>query len=85
MRVLCDKQLHLIDEEVEEPPFMATLRTFSENFFLMKHFPILTIIASQMPSSWSERLLPGDFQFRRVINPLPFILGNLLRARLTYG
>lgn len=66
MQVLCDKQLHLIDAEEEEPPFMATLRTFSKNFFLMKHFPMLTVISSKIPSSWSEKLLPGDYQFRTV-------------------
>ena len=70
MRVLCDKQLHLIDAEEEEPPFMATLRTFSENFFFMKHFPFLTAISSKMPSSWSEKLLPGDYQFRKVFSSL---------------
>lgn len=80
MRVLCDKQLHLIDTEEEEPPFMATLRTFSENFFLMKHFPILTLISSKMPSSWSERLLPGDYQFRRVSISLLRIFDNFCES-----
>ncbi|KAL2786798.1 cytochrome P450 [Aspergillus keveii] len=67
MRVLCDKQLYLIDSEEEEPAFMATLRTFSENFFLMKHFPMLAALSAKMPSSWSEWLLPGDAQFRRKV------------------
>lgn len=58
--------MHLIDAEEEEPPFMATLRTFSENFFLMKHFPILITLSEKIPNSWSEWLLPGDHQFRRV-------------------
>ena len=71
MRVLCDKQLYLIESEEEEPPFMATLRTFSENFFFMKHFPMLATLSAKMPSSWSERLLPGDAQFRRVRDTSP--------------
>jgi len=66
MRVLCDKQLHLVDAEEEEPPFLATLRTFSENFFFMKHFPILIWLSSQMPTWLSEWLIPGDAQFRKV-------------------
>ncbi|KAI9368160.1 cytochrome P450 [Aspergillus egyptiacus] len=67
MRVLCDEQLYLIEAEEEEPPFMATLRTFSANFFLMKHIPILGTLAANMPSRLSEWLLPGDSQFRRKV------------------
>ncbi|KAL8780684.1 MAG: hypothetical protein Q9194_000787 [Teloschistes cf. exilis] len=67
MRVLCDKQLYLIEAEEEEPPFLATLRIFSENFFVLKHFPILTYLSSQMPQSWAEKLIPGDHQFRKQV------------------
>ncbi|KGO75955.1 Cytochrome P450, E-class, group I [Penicillium italicum] len=67
MRVLCDEQLYLIEAEEEEPPFMATLRTFSANFFLMKHIPILTMLAANMPTRLSEWLVPGDAQFRRKV------------------
>ena len=70
MRVLCDEQLYLIEAEEEEPPFMATLRTFSANFFLMKHIPILTMLAANMPTRLSEWLVPGDAQFRRVQSTL---------------
>lgn len=66
MRVLCDKQLNLVEQLEEEPPFLATMRTFSENFFLTKHFPILATIASNLPSSWSDSLLPGYASFREV-------------------
>lgn len=66
MRLLFDKQLHLVDSEEEEPPFLATLRTFSENFFLTKHFPILTTIAVKLPDSWAHKLVPGYAQFRKV-------------------
>ncbi|KAL8964925.1 MAG: hypothetical protein Q9183_004138 [Haloplaca sp. 2 TL-2023] len=65
MRVLCDKQLYLIEAEEEEPPFLATLRIFSENFFVLKHFPLLTYLSSKMPQSWAERLIPGDHHFRK--------------------
>ncbi|RYP76854.1 hypothetical protein DL769_003540 [Monosporascus sp. CRB-8-3] len=67
MRVLCDKQLNLVESIEEEPPFLVTMRTFSENFFLTKHFPILATIASNIPSSWSDRLLPGYAQFRQQV------------------
>jgi hypothetical protein len=70
MRVMFDKQLRLVDSEEEEPPFLSTLRTFSANFFLTKHFPILATIAVNIPVAWSERLLPGYAQFRKV--RLPF-------------
>ncbi|KAL8867965.1 MAG: hypothetical protein Q9174_005310, partial [Haloplaca sp. 1 TL-2023] len=69
MRVLCDKQLYLIEAEEEEPPFLATLRIFSENFFVLKHFPLLTYLSSKMPQSWAERLIPGDHQFRKASIP----------------
>lgn len=78
MRVLCDKQLYLIEAEEEEPPFLATLRIFSENFFVLKHFPILTYLSSQMPQSWAEKLIPGDHQFRKVIPTLPFTVTVVL-------
>ncbi|KAL9586166.1 MAG: hypothetical protein Q9212_001087 [Teloschistes hypoglaucus] len=79
MRVLCDKQLYLIEAEEEEPPFLATLRIFSENFFVLKHFPILTYLSSQMPQSWAEKLIPGDHQFRKVIPTLPFTVAQVTK------
>ncbi|KAK8080611.1 trichodiene oxygenase [Apiospora hydei] len=65
MKVLCDRSLNLIDAEEEEPPFLATLRTFSESFFLLKHFPVLIWLADCMPTRLAEKLLPGEFEFRR--------------------
>ena len=74
MRVLCDEQLHLVDAEEAEPPFLATLRTFSANFFLMKHFPILISMSLMMPTWLSNWLVPGDAQFRGVrTSPLPIL------------
>ncbi|KAI0835728.1 cytochrome P450, partial [Hypoxylon sp. FL0890] len=67
MKVLCDRSLNLIDAKEEEPPFLATLRTFSESFFLLKHFPILIWLASNIPISIAEKLIPGEFEFRRNI------------------
>ncbi|OTA98483.1 hypothetical protein M426DRAFT_109717 [Hypoxylon sp. CI-4A] len=67
MKVLCDRSLNLIDAKEEEPPFLATLRTFSESFFLLKHFPILIWLASQIPPRFAEKLIPGEFEFRRNI------------------
>lgn len=66
MKVLCDRSLNLIEAEEEEPPFLATLRTFSESFFLLKHFPIFIWLASSIPPSIAEKLIPGEFEFRRV-------------------
>ena len=66
MKVLCDRSLNLLDAKEEEPPFLATLRTFSESFFLLKHFPILIWLATNIPASISEKLIPGEFEFRRV-------------------
>lgn len=66
MKVLCDRSLNLIEAEEEEPPFLATLRTFSESFFLLKHFPILIWLASNIPTRFAEKLIPGEFEFRRV-------------------
>lgn len=82
MQVLCDKQLNLIEAEEEEPPFLATLRTFSENFFLAKHFPILTVISDKMPQALSEWLLPGDHQFRRVSQSLTASFGHSCAWRI---
>ncbi|TGJ83733.1 hypothetical protein E0Z10_g5027 [Xylaria hypoxylon] len=67
MKVLCDRSLNLIEAKEEEPPFLATLRTFSESFFLLKHFPILIWLASSIPQSIAEKLIPGEFEFRRNI------------------
>ncbi|KAI0169619.1 cytochrome P450 [Hypoxylon sp. FL1284] len=67
MKVLCDRSLNLIEAKEEEPPFLATLRTFSESFFLLKHFPILIWLASNIPSKIAEKLIPGEFEFRRNI------------------
>ncbi|KAI9035562.1 cytochrome P450 [Aspergillus affinis] len=67
MRVLCDEQLYMIEAEEEEPPFFAVLRTFSANFFLMKHFPMLAALSASMPSWLSNWLLPGDAQFRKKV------------------
>jgi hypothetical protein len=66
MQICFDKQLHLIDSTEEEPPFLRTLRTFSEGFFLTKHFPVLTTIAAHLPNSLANMLVPGYAQFRRV-------------------
>ncbi|KAK8052038.1 hypothetical protein PG993_003423 [Apiospora rasikravindrae] len=68
MKVLCDRSLNLIDAKEEEPPFLATLRTFSESFFLLKHFPVLIWLADCMPTRLAEKLLPGEFEFRRWIS-----------------
>ncbi|KAI0145605.1 cytochrome P450 [Xylariaceae sp. FL1272] len=67
MKVLCDRSLNLIDAEEDEPPFLATVRTFSESFFLLKHFPILIWLASNIPAGIAEKLIPGEFEFRRSI------------------
>lgn len=69
MQVLCDKQLNLIDSDEKEPAFLATLRTFSENFFVLKHFPFLNTIAQTLPASIVERIIPGEFEFRKVTTP----------------
>ena len=66
MKVLCDRSLNLIDAKEEEPPFLATLRTFSENFFLLKHFPILIWLGQNIPLFIAEKLIPGEFEFRKV-------------------
>lgn len=66
MKVLCDRSLNLIDAKEEEPAFLATLRTFSESFFLLKHFPILIWLANSIPSKLAEKMIPGEFEFRRV-------------------
>lgn len=68
MQVLCDRTLNFIDAEEEEPPFLATLRTFSENFFVLKHFPILLWAGLALPKSVAKRLIPGEFEFRASIN-----------------
>ncbi|KAK0609741.1 cytochrome P450 [Bombardia bombarda] len=67
MQVLCDRQLNLIDSDEKEPAFLAALRTFSENFFVLKHFPILTTIADTLPTSLVEKVIPGEFEFRKKI------------------
>ncbi|KAI0206672.1 cytochrome P450 [Astrocystis sublimbata] len=67
MKVLCDRSLNLIDAKEEEPPFLATLRTFSESFFLLKHFPSLIWLATNIPQNIAEKLIPGEFEFRRNI------------------
>ncbi|KAJ8121678.1 hypothetical protein ONZ43_g1932 [Nemania bipapillata] len=67
MKVLCDRSLNLIEAKEEEPAFLATLRTFSESFFLLKHFPILIWLASNIPPNIAEKLIPGEFEFRRNI------------------
>ncbi len=66
MQICFDKQLHLIDSTEEEPAFLRTLRTFSEGFFLTKHFPVLTNIAAHLPNKLANILVPGYAQFRRV-------------------
>lgn len=66
MQVLCDRSLNLIEAKEEEPPFLATLRTFSENFFVLKHFPVLIWLATSLPTSIAEKLIPGEFEFRKV-------------------
>ncbi|KAF7922011.1 uncharacterized protein EAE98_008222 [Botrytis deweyae] len=69
MQVLCDRTLNFIDaKEEEEPPFLATLRTFSENFFILKHFPILIWMALNIPKNIAMKLIPGEFEFRASIN-----------------
>lgn len=70
MQVLCDKQLNLIDSDEKEPAFLATLRTFSENFFVLKHFPFLNTIAQTLPTSFVEKIIPGEFEFRKVTAPV---------------
>lgn len=68
MQVLCDRTLNFIDATEEEPPFLATLRTFSENFFVLKHFPVLIWLASNIPKAIAAKLIPGEFEFRGAIN-----------------
>ncbi|KAL9599821.1 MAG: hypothetical protein Q9219_003607 [cf. Caloplaca sp. 3 TL-2023] len=65
MQICFDKQLHLIDSTEEEPPFLRTLRHFSEGFFLTKHLPFLTVIAARLPNGMANILVPGYAQFRR--------------------
>ncbi|KAH7019597.1 cytochrome P450 [Ilyonectria destructans] len=68
MQVLCESTLNFIDATEREPPFLATLRTFSENFFVLKHFPILIWMAMNIPKSIAAKLIPGEFEFRANIN-----------------
>ncbi|KAF9873291.1 CND5p [Colletotrichum karsti] len=68
MRVLCDRTLNFIEATDEEPPFLATLRTFSESFFLLKHFPILIWMALNIPKRIAAKMIPGEFEFRANIN-----------------
>lgn len=84
MKVLCDRSLDLIDAKEEEPPFLATLRTFSESFFLLKHFPILIWLATSIPSRIAEKLIPGEFEFRRVSYFFEYVIPKMMNIGLTF-
>ena len=65
MQICFDKQLHLIESFEEEHPFLRSMQTFSEAFFLTQHFPILTNIVARLPDSLTNMWMPGYTQFRR--------------------
>lgn len=54
------------DENSIYPPLLATLDIFSQNLWLLKHFPILAKIGLNLPEKYSEKLAPGYQSFRNV-------------------
>ena len=48
------------------PPLLASLNTFVNQVPLMKQFPLLPVIALQLPSFLSGKVAPGYVQFRKV-------------------
>lgn len=66
MPVLFDRNMNLVDQDEEFPPFLDIMEKFAENFLITKHFPFLIHLAMAIPMSIAQKLLPGYAQFRHV-------------------
>jgi hypothetical protein len=75
MRIMFGTSLDLIEEKdlvkpgAKDPPFLATMGMFADNFLITKHFPIIANIAQLLPMSLAQVLLPGYALFRQVSVP----------------
>ncbi|KXH37991.1 hypothetical protein CSAL01_07922 [Colletotrichum salicis] len=65
MPVLFDRQLNFVDSDEDEPPFLSMLAKFVDQFFLTKHFPMISHIAMSLPLSVARIILPDYVAFRK--------------------
>lgn len=54
------------DENDIYPDLLASVDMFTNNVWFMKHFPIVTKLALNLPPSLAEKIAPGYANFRSV-------------------
>lgn len=65
IKILTGSSSNFVGSNDPCPPLLTTLNTFINHGPLMKQFPLLPVIALQLPSFLSGKLVPGYVQFRK--------------------
>ncbi|KAF7859461.1 uncharacterized protein EAF02_010909 [Botrytis sinoallii] len=58
-KILFDKRQNLLSSQEEQPELLASMDAFLNNFWILKAFPVVTWLATNLPDSLAQKTVPG--------------------------